>query len=243
MALQENLKALGLSPSESAIYLFLLENGASRPPEIAKGTGITRTNCYYVLENLKGLGLVQEEARGKRKAYIARDPESLYSSLERKRELIAQILPDLRALHTTQKNKPKIRFYDGWEEVKQIYEETLRAKEIRALGSTKQLNAVDAKFFAHYIRELRERKIVFWDILTPASGTGETPQLKDVLRGFYAVEHLPAKYQDFPTDMLLWDRNIALISLEEPIFGTVLTNKALAETFKIMFTLIWERLA
>ena len=64
--------------------------------------------------------------------------------------------------------------------------------------------------------------------------------MKEILRGFYEAHFLPQKYKDFPTDMLIWDDNIALITLEEPIFGTVLTNKLLAQTSKIIFDVLWS---
>jgi hypothetical protein len=52
---------------------------------------------------------------------------------------------------------------------------------------------------------------------------------------------LSAENKDLPTDILIWDDSVALISLSQPIFGTVLTNKYLAQTFKGLFFLIWNK--
>lgn len=240
MDLSTQLKEAGLLPSESTVYLYLLESGLATPPLIAKGTRIARTNCYHILQSLKGKGLIEEHAQGKRKAYLASDPEAIARSLERKKEAINRLLPDLRALYTTQKNKPKIRFYDGLEQIKEIYLQTLSAEEVFGLGSTKQLTELAPDFFAHYLEELQKRKIVFNDILSHPSKEKSGPQMQSVLKGLYEARYFSAEHRDFPTDILIWEDNIALITLEKPIFGTVLTNSLLAKTFRIIFSNLWK---
>jgi hypothetical protein len=53
---------------------------------------------------------------------------------------------------------------------------------------------------------------------------------------------LPERYKDLPTDILVWDDNVALITLEEPYFGTVLHNAPLAQTMRMILGLLGERL-
>lgn len=242
MNINDQLSQIGLNKSEIAIYLYILENGLSTPPKIAKGTGIVRTNCYHVLQQLKERGLLTEQETGKRKAYLARDPQALLSSLERRHEAIEKLLPDLRALYSTQKNKPKIRFYEGFKEVQEIYAQTLSAKKIYGLGSTKRIAEIDQVHLNNYMQEVGKRGIVFIDILSHASGAKEAMEWKNYLKGLYEYRLAPAKYGDFPTDMLFWDDNIAMLTLEEPIFGTVIASPLLAETFHIIFNIMWEAL-
>ncbi len=42
--------------------------------------------------------------------------------------------------------------------------------------------------------------------------------------------------------MGLLDDNVAIVSLEEPVFGTVIRNKAIAQTFRIVTDVIWQQL-
>lgn len=242
MNITQQLRQIGFLASETSVYLYLLENGISTPPQISSGTAIARTNCYHILQSLKEKGLIAEQRKGKRKAYMAKDPQALLLSLEQKKEAVEILLPDLRALYTTQKNKPKIRFYEGLEEVKEIYWQSLEAEEIRAIGSTKQLSDLDSQFFIRYQKEVAKRGIVFYDILTHASGEKAVQETKSILKGLYDVELLLPQYKDIPTDILLWQDSIALITLQEPIFGTVLTNPLLAQTFKTIFSVMWEKL-
>ncbi len=243
MEIHNELQKIGLTKSEGAIYLFLLENGLSTPVQIAHGTGILRTNCYHVLETLQGHGLIRKETIGsKRKAYLASDPESLYQSIEQKREVIAHILPDLRGLYTTQKHKPKIQFYDGLEQIKEVYWQTLQAKEIFAIGSTKTLSTVLPNLYTSYLKEIKARDIVFHDILTHASRASAGPAMQEVLKGLYDVQYLPAAYDDNPTDILIWDDHVAHVTLEEPFFATVLTNPLIAKTMRLVFSAVKDGL-
>lgn len=240
MTIEQQLKELSLTKSEIKIYLYLLQEGISSPPKIAKGTGIARTNCYNVLNSLKEQGLIQEQEQGKRKVYLARDPESLLRAVQKKQEIITQLLPDLRALHTTQKNKPKIQFYDGFEEVKEIYFRATNTEKLLAIGSTKTLTDKDPKFFDEFQKKLKENGVFLQDLITDASRKVGATETREILKGMYDFQTLPEKYTDFPTDILVWDDNIALITLADPVFGTVITNSLLAKTFQYLFEMIWD---
>lgn len=242
MTIQDDLRHFGLHKSEIKIYLYLLENGISTPPVIAKGTGIARTNCYNILRELKEKGLLIEQEQRKRKAYLAADPDALVRTLDEKRELVDRMLPDLRGLYTVQKNKPKIKFYEGFEQVKQVYWMTLwsKNKKICGLGSTKELSDLDPAFFNRFITEIKTRGIMLQDILSHDSGVQTVPITKNIMGALYDAKLLSPKYQELPTDMLFWDDNIVLITLREPIFATVLTSPLLAQTFRIIFSILWD---
>lgn len=242
MTLPEQLQQLGLHKSEIAVYLYILEQGQSSPPKIANGTHIATTNSYHLLHSLKDKGLISEQLNGKRKLYIANDPEAIIHMLDLKRKAAEQVVPDLRGLFKLQKNKPKIRFYDGLEQVKRIYLNTLSAKKIYGFGSTKLLSELVPDLYKYYLEQLQKRGVIFYDILTHASKSNGAPEMKEILKGLYDMKFLPEEYVDQPTDMLFWDDSIALITLEEPIFGTVITSPLLFKTFIIIFDVIWKKL-
>ncbi len=242
MDIETGLKNLGLKKSEIAVYLYLLRAGASTPPMIAKGTGIARTNCYRVLTALHEKELIQTQPLRKRRAYFVRDPESLVSGLERKTEFARQIVPELRDFYTTQKNKPKIRFFSGWEEVKEVFRLTLEAKKLFALGSTETLAKIDRKFMEWHWNEMQKRKIIFDDILT-ADAKGKTAEeIKSIRGALQTVRFLPEQFGDQPMDIFIWDDNIAFMALSEPIFATLITDAPLVKAIKIMHRALWEKL-
>jgi len=239
--MEKKLREIGLKKSEIAVYLYLIEYGQTTPPRIARGTGIARTNCYNILRSLREKGLILKQPKNKRSSYIARNPKSLLNTLERQKETIEELLPDLQALHKTQRHKPSIQFYDGFEEVKEIYDESLTAKKIIAIGSTNYMLATDSQFFTNYHKKVKKKGIVFYDILSPESRYRGIPEIKKIMRGLYDARVLPVKYKELPTDILIWDNNIALITFKKPVFGTMISSPPLAETFRIIFDVLWEK--
>ncbi|OGH87788.1 MAG: hypothetical protein A3J93_05135 [Candidatus Magasanikbacteria bacterium RIFOXYC2_FULL_42_28] len=244
MDLKTQLKNADLNDNEADIYLYLLGQGQSTPPQIALGTGIARTNAYNVLRSLQNRGLVKSELVRKRKVYLAADPQALILNWEKQKIDLEKMLPDLRALYTTNKNKPRVLFFDGWEQVKEIYLSSLTTndKKIYAFGSTNLLSKLEGDFLIYFEQKVKENNIALIDIVTGASRQRATEETKKIIGGMYNFKFLPEKYRDQPTDILIWDNNIALLTLEQPIFGTVITSHHLANTFKIIFELIWEKL-
>ncbi len=237
----EQLHDIGLKQNEAEIYLFLLENGLSTPPQIAKATSIARTNCYNILKSLLEKDVVNEQMKGKKKIYTARDPKSLKLNLERKMESINRLLPDLEALHKTQKNKPLFRFYDGFDELRFIYEQSLEAQEIYSIASIEGLHRLDSQFFEEYNKKCTRKNIRFHDILT-AGSRKSAEIIENIQDKNHTIQFLPPEYSENITEMLMWDDNIALISLETPIFGTIITSKPLANTLRTIFKFISSKL-
>lgn len=243
MQLLQQLKKIGLTQNEARVYMYLLENGISSPPQIAKGTGISRTNCYHLLRRLMEEQLVSEQKNNKRKLYVAKDPQALYKHVDKRREHIEHVLPDLRALYTTHKNKPQIHFYEGFEQVKQVYYAVAEAEEVHAIGSTKHLYEKEyGKLYKELIDILNSHDIVLHDIISHDSGDFVGPHTKDVLKGFYEYKMIPKEFAYGPTDIVIWNDKIAMINLTDPIFATTIQNAMLADTFRVLFTVMWKYL-
>lgn len=239
----KQLKGVGLKQNESEIYLFLLQNGLSTPPVISKGTNIARTNCYNILKSLKEKDVVAEQNKGKKKVYLAREPKFLKLDLERKIESLERLVPDLEAIHATQKNKPLFTFFDGWKEVREIYSQTLEAKEVYATGSTERLLEIEKGFFENYIKEVEKRKILFYDLLKKTENSQSIDIINTLGGELYSVNYLPEGHNGNLTDILVWGDNLALISLEETVFGTIIKSKSLADTLKTILSLLRTSLA
>lgn len=241
MDLEAELKKIGLNKSELKVYMHLLANGLSSPPQIAAATGIARTNIYHLIDDLLERGLIEEQLKRKRKIYLARDPEAILRSIERQKEAVERLLPELRALYKVQKNQPVIRFYDGVDELMEIFDQTLQAKQILGIASTEQLFGLSSNYFAKkYPLEIKKREISFRDILTYESGKDAAKRTKVAMGGLYEYRLLKSDFGNPACDILIWDDKIALMTLNEPVFGTVLTSKTLADMFRVMFEIMWR---
>ncbi len=245
MNLEANLLQFGLSKSEIKVYLFLVEHGQATPPEVALGTKITRTNSYNVLKSLWASGLIRKQRTGGRWIYYANDPNSLLLSLDKRRASLNEIVPELRVLFGANKNKPKIRFYNGVEEVKNIYYECAKAEGFWAIGSTHRLSEVMPDTYDYLISQFKKNHVVIRDILTPISRETNYSENKQQLGSLYDAKFLPdsdSDGNDQPTDILIWGDNVALITLEEPVFATVITSQLLSRSFKLIHSVLWKTL-
>lgn len=94
--LVEPLMSFGLTRQESLIYLALLRAGSSNGYEIAKRTGISRSNVYKALDGLaeKGAAYISEGASRKYTAVEAEEfCQNKICSLRRKQEFLISNLP------------------------------------------------------------------------------------------------------------------------------------------------------
>jgi sugar-specific transcriptional regulator TrmB len=234
------LKQLGLNNSEIIVYLDLLKNGLSTPPLVSRRTKIARTNCYNILQELSMKELIAEQKTGARKAYLAKDPESLLRGIEKKKDILAQILPDLRGIFKMQKNKPLVRFFDGLEQIKQVYLETLGSKTVLAFSSIKRFLDAYPEFSVVYGDQLMKREIEFHDVLARASQDRAAMEFKKQAGPLYEFRFLDQQYEEPTTDILVWEDNLAIVTLGESAFATVLTSTALATTFRTMHSVMWS---
>lgn len=241
MKLERTLKSIGLNDSETSVYLYVLEHGISSPTDIGAGTGIQRTNTYHVLTSLVGEGLLKKQKHGKRYRYVANDPEAVLAILEKKNQQLKEILPDLRAIHNTQKHKPVIYFYEGPEEVKGAYMRAADASgEIHAIGSTEKIATALPGFLEPYEATLKKRGIILNDLLVESARGGTADTIRKIMGGLYNQRFLDPKYQDVPTDIFMWDDHVLLVTLDEPIFATEIINWPLANTFRMLFDIAWK---
>jgi predicted transcriptional regulator len=153
------LKQLGLNSSEISVYLWLLENGQSTPPIVSRETKIARTNCYHILDSLTGKGLIYKTQEKKFFTYTASSPASLIDLMEQKKELAKKILPDLEGLYSFVKNKPKITYFDNFNEIKVVLLSSLSTKTILIFGLLDSLKMADPDFHLMYLTKLQENEI------------------------------------------------------------------------------------
>jgi len=124
--IRTTLESLGLSKREVDVYLASLEAGPSLQLPLAQKAGIKRTSMREFLPDMLQRGILQEVVLGKRKYLAATDPRQLVEDLQAKAKRATDALPLLLALQSDPKDKPQVRFYDGVEGVKRVYEETLK---------------------------------------------------------------------------------------------------------------------
>lgn len=245
--LTKALLQLNLSEKEIATYLVLLENGTLAVQDIARQTGINRVTTYAAIDELKSKGLVAESRKGKRKLFVAENPETLKNLLKQKEDLLAKemasleniILPALKAININQQNKPQIKFFEGADGIDKVYDDyILNSVNVIACGSYDSVLKVSSREAEkEYINEMRERKILFRGILEDT----EINRKFDILsKGVMHNKFLP-KGEKVSADILVFGSIVALISYEKKS-ATLIEDESIAKSIQMYLRFMWEKL-
>jgi len=136
------LTDLGLSPTETRVYLASLKLGPTSVQEIAKKAKLSRTASYDVIASLQERGLMSTFERGKKKYFAAEEPERAVSyfrrrvhDLEDQIEMFSRSLDEMKML--TGGERPVVRFFEGREALFSLFSDlsSANAKELLELAN------------------------------------------------------------------------------------------------------------
>ena len=127
MNLTESLENLGLNEKQAKIYIALLQLGQESAYAVAKLSGLKKPTTYVVLEELIDKGIVKKVPRLKVMQYTAIPPTELFAMAQAKL-LNAQkeSLAELKAISNKGERKMKVSYYEGVEELKDMYQKQLK---------------------------------------------------------------------------------------------------------------------
>ena len=181
-----HLMAFGLTGQEAQIYLELFHSGISNGYEIAKRTGISRSNVYKALEGLteKGGAYVME---GASKKYIPVDIEEFCQnkirSLDMRRELLVTHMPRVK------------REKEGYVTISSDENITDKAKNMLSRASQRVYLSMSARLLRYFEKELellaaRKIKAV---VLTCAQGEEEEMRVQSFQQKGIVIYHTEDK--------------------------------------------------
>lgn len=121
------LEQIGLSKNESEIYLALLDLGPSSISKISEKTAIHRPLIYKALPELLEKKLISQTQKGKNVLYVAEPPNRLESIFDDLKYQFFEMLPDLEDSYSSNNKKPKIRFLEGKDGTKRVFDDVVRS--------------------------------------------------------------------------------------------------------------------
>jgi len=242
MELPELLQKIGFKDKKAKVYLACLELGQSTAQKIAHKANVERTSIYAILDSLREDGLLVSTINKKTQYFIPESPNKLVDLLQEKTNLASGFLPMLLSLYSNTDTKPKILFYEGKENIKEIMNDTLscREKKLRDLAAIKNIvELLGETFLVHYL----EKRVKLG--IRVNSLRVETKELdnwyfkannKETLR---TTRFLP---QDVSFDVacLIYDNKVALISSKKESFGFIVESLEFSQMMKTLYDLIWS---
>jgi sugar-specific transcriptional regulator TrmB len=236
----KTLELFGFTSNQTKVYLALLELGEARVQDTAQRAKILRTTAYEVLEQLKNIGIVSMFNSKGARMYMAEPPQKLNEILQQKQKAIQEILPELKSMYNIGGFKPQIRYYEGVEGLKTVYEDTLTVSNKRLYGilSMKDLfETVGEEYMEDYVKRRIDAGIYLQVIRSEEKEVKEiwpeTPEEKRTLR--YAQHTFV-----FPLTMFIYNNKVSLLSSKRENFGLIIESKEFMETQKALFDVLWS---
>lgn len=238
MQLNETLAQFGLINKEDDVYLACLELGAAGVNEIAIKANIKRTTVYDVLSNLMKKGLVGQTQKGKKRLFYAEAPEKLNKLLAEKQEKLMEVMPILKSLYNTAGAKPKIRYYESKEGLKEVYRDTLNyGGELLAFVTENITKYLGDDFAEEYIHKRKKARITVRAI---APDTEEMIEYKKGDKEFIKQTRLvPKEKFPFTIEMNIYGNKIAFMSFKESM-GIIIESNEIANNMRLLFELAWS---
>lgn len=244
--MDELLRELGLSDKETKTYLSCLEKGPSTIQAIAKDASLPRSSTYLIIEALIQKGLIYQTSQGKKDLFVASSPKKILEVLNEKKsrlfkleEKLSLALPQFTSLYNSMPQKPKVSYFEGFEGIKNIFEETLTAREILVLcsGYNKPIEKKLSDYLDVYFEEVDKQKIPTFEII----GEGlDAKEYKEKYHGkLHQIRLTPRKEKFSHIDKMLYDNKIAIVSFVL-LNGVVIENKEVADFEKELFWRLWE---
>jgi sugar-specific transcriptional regulator TrmB len=236
------LEQFGLTGRKADVYLAALELGGASVIDVARKANIKRTTAYDILLDLQKDGLVSQTMEGKKRKFIGEDPEKIQTELKRKEAAFSEILPILKSIYNVKGEKPKIRFYEGIDGLKECYLDTLKySGEILALGSEHAAKVLSLDWLHSNVRD-RVKKRIYLKAIVADSQLVQKEFLshdQDQMRSSKIID--PKKYPFTIEINIYGHQKVFLMSPNEQI-GIIIEGEEIHRTMKSMFELIWDNL-
>ncbi len=231
------LESIGLHKNEIAVYLDLIRIGKSSALDIAKRTGIHRSNVYDTVEKLIEKGLVAVNVKENRKVFYPVEPKSLLNYLKQKEYDVKKILPKIEEIKRKQYEERKIILLEGVPPLRSILSDFLKMKKpISALGVPKDIPEILGGFLIEFHNERIKKKIPMKIIFNSSS----EKRIREINKmEFTEARFLPSVFDSKVTTDICGNK-VVFVFWETPISVALIEDKDLAEAYQKYFDIIWE---
>ncbi|PLX21539.1 hypothetical protein C0584_02335 [Candidatus Parcubacteria bacterium] len=242
MTIKKTLEQFGLSGKKADIYLASLELGSASIIDISRKSRVKRTTCYDIVVDLINEGLISKTLKDKKTLFTAEDPKKLQISLKEKESILMDMLPELQSIYNVKGEKPKIRFLEGKDGLKQAYTNTLSfTGEIIGFAGDDVVKVLGDEW-AESCLSRRVKKNISYRALLPATDSIRENYVPRNIKQLRQSKLISPKKYPFSIEINLYGKkHVALISAKEEI-ALLIEGAEIYNTLKSIFDLIWDLL-
>lgn len=247
---QKYVQVLGIDAEAMTVYLAMLKLGLAPALQIAKATGISRTQTYRHIEQLQAFGLASAEQLSYGSLFRALPLENLAAAIAAREAETAAIKQNLgvtaeslRALAGSSGPQAATQHYYGLGGIKQVNWNLTKAKAEFRVFETARLTAhsdKEGRAFARRCRErFIERQLTSYNLTNAASVIAKDIEPYDPERTF--IRHIDPDILTISFEMYAYDDIVTMIDFgpSQPQ-ATEVHHPALAAMMKQLFDTIWQ---
>jgi len=244
----EILKEIGLTDSETRVYLALLELGDSTRGEIINKSGISGSKVYEILDKLQNKGLASIYIKNKVKHFKPTNPKQILGYLEDKKQQISKtekeaksILPKLLALYDSSKEEQEVQLISGLKGLEIIFKEQVellnKGDTCFVIGGTKGIDEEVVQAFFEKVHVWREQKGIKTKMLFNSRQKESTEKL-------YSSKKYPATKTKYiqhtsPVAINIYEDRTVIIIFSKKINSIYIKSQDVANSFIEYFNLLW----
>lgn len=230
------LQEIGLSNTESKVYIALLELGSALAGEITKKSEVNRTNVYDALERLIEKGLVTYVISANRKVFEPVNPERLQEILKEREEKLNSAMQELDLKFKTSKVKEEATIFKGKNGIKSIFEDVLKEKkDLFVYGAESKF----ADMFSAYQKHWNDKRAKLGiKVKMIYNEKVKQRKIREKLK-LLEMKFLPNQY-DFPSTIVIYGDKVVTIVWSELPFGFMVKSKDAVKSNVNFFEILWN---
>ncbi len=236
------LEQLGLTSGEARIFVSLLKLGQSKVGAIVKGSRVSYSKVYDVLERLIKKGLVSYVLIENVKHFRAAEPHRINEYLEEKdkeiskqKEIASELIPQLMKITKTD-DHTKVEVFIGKKGLKTAYEILMQGDKKRTLRyfyPFDEHHSIADDFFMQLSSKMKLKVIEKGISTLNYKKSGATKILP---------KECNMRFVDFPLpgtiDIL--DNKVLIVTWSGDITGILITSKEIANHYSNYFDSLWK---
>ena len=236
------LTELGLSENEASVYLAALSLGSTTILRIARSAELKRTTVYSIIESLKQKGLISLEVKGWKTLFVAENPEKLDTMIESRRAKLKKALPELAALYNLHGGESFVKYYEGLEAIKSVYEGLIRDvrphENYYVVSNPTQWFNLDPTYFSHFLKRRAKLDIKVRMLFTDTKDTQTILKLVNPSVNTL-IKILPRKAH-LTINTVVTPQRVVIHQLTPPLFAIVIENQSIIRMQQEFFDIMWD---
>ena len=239
--LEQTLINIGLNENEAKVYLASISLGPTTILKIAKKSDLKRTTVYSVVEELKRKGLMRIDLNGLKQLYSPEDPKKLDLILKERERKFSDILPEFEALYKYKDSGSNIRYYEGFEAIKGIYnmlvDDIKKGEDYLVISDQEKGYKQDPEFFQDFMERRAKKPINIRMLLRDSAITREH---KKFSKNYALNIKILNRESKLNTDIVITPQHLLIQQMTDEVVALVIDNPPIIETHKELFELLWK---